>query len=494
MFRFSRYARLLAAASVAALAIAALPGHTPLASADEVYPRPASGTLTLVGRGYGHGRGMSQYGAMSAALRGQTWQQIINFYYPNTTRISGFTGTIRVGVQSKTGMTARVAMETGLTATSADGKVKTELPAKVGDVAVWSWQVALPNDTTNTTGVALRARLANGVSVQVFPTTSPSWTFSTPDATLTAMTSSGSKVATYLGTFRGVRAGSSVQPVVVTSLENYTRQVVPYENFGSWPVTAQAAQSVAARSYGAWYLTHPLSSRYDICDTTTCQVFGGLGAETANTKAGVAASAGVVIAIAGKPIRAEFGSSNGGWTVASNVVYQIAQADPWEGKLAPSAYTWSASVSAATIQAKWPTIGTFTRLVVTSRDGHGWWGGRVLGVRIEGTAGSVTRTGDQLRATLGLRSNYLTVADSPAALFRDVSGDGRPDFLSRSSTGRLLSTRSTSATTFSAPVTLGTSWGAYKYVFSGGLFGSDRYADVLSVDSTGTLRYHASYG
>lgn len=38
--------------------------------------------IFVEGRGYGHGVGMSQYGAQSMALRGHTAEQILDFYYP----------------------------------------------------------------------------------------------------------------------------------------------------------------------------------------------------------------------------------------------------------------------------------------------------------------------------------------------------------------------------------------------------------------------------
>ena len=56
------------------------------ASVVETYTRPAGTSFSLSGRGYGHGRGMSQYGAYGAALSGLTRDEILAFYYPNTTR------------------------------------------------------------------------------------------------------------------------------------------------------------------------------------------------------------------------------------------------------------------------------------------------------------------------------------------------------------------------------------------------------------------------
>ena len=62
---------------------------------SETYTVPASGKLALTGHGFGHGHGMSQYGAQGAALKGLTYQQILAFYYPGTT-LGTATGSIRV--------------------------------------------------------------------------------------------------------------------------------------------------------------------------------------------------------------------------------------------------------------------------------------------------------------------------------------------------------------------------------------------------------------
>jgi stage II sporulation protein D len=39
----------------------------------------------VIGRGFGHGVGMSQWGAHAMALRGMTHQQILGHYYRGTT-------------------------------------------------------------------------------------------------------------------------------------------------------------------------------------------------------------------------------------------------------------------------------------------------------------------------------------------------------------------------------------------------------------------------
>jgi stage II sporulation protein D len=44
-------------------------------------PRPS---LLVIGRGFGHGVGMSQWGAHAMALRGMSYRQILGHYYRGT--------------------------------------------------------------------------------------------------------------------------------------------------------------------------------------------------------------------------------------------------------------------------------------------------------------------------------------------------------------------------------------------------------------------------
>ena len=51
---------------------------------SESFTVPATGSFTIAGHGFGHGHGMSQYGANGAARKGLTHRQILGFYYPGT--------------------------------------------------------------------------------------------------------------------------------------------------------------------------------------------------------------------------------------------------------------------------------------------------------------------------------------------------------------------------------------------------------------------------
>lgn len=126
-------------------------------------------------------------------------------------------------------------------------------------------------------------------------------------------------------------------------LEQYLYSVVGSEVPGSWPLETQKAQAVAARSYAVFSGTGFQIA--DVVDTTLSQTYNGIGAENANSVAGVNATAGEVLTYEGKVIDAVFSSNAGGVTAdnateiwGSSTPYlasaaQSPDAGPQEGKL-----------------------------------------------------------------------------------------------------------------------------------------------------------------
>ena len=57
---------------------------------------PAQAVLVLDGHGWGHGLGMSQWGAYGYAKHGWSYARILAHYYPGTTLGPATTGTVRV--------------------------------------------------------------------------------------------------------------------------------------------------------------------------------------------------------------------------------------------------------------------------------------------------------------------------------------------------------------------------------------------------------------
>lgn len=197
--------------------------------------------------------------------------------------------------------------------------------------------------------------------------------------------------------------------VNVLPLRSYLFGVVPLESPSSWHRASLQAQAVAARTYGLYHRRNArLAGRgYDLCDTTACQVYGGVAAEQQSTNAAVWASRGVIRVWRGQPILAEFSSSNGGQTAGSSVSYQTARPDPFDNDVNPYA-RWAVTIDGARVAAIW-NLGRFTDAHVVGRTGGGRWGGRAARVRLVGSQRTTTISGDDLRLALGLRSTYVRV-------------------------------------------------------------------------------------
>ena len=90
------------------------------------------------------------------------------------------------------------------------------------------------------------------------------------------------------------------------------------------------------------------------------------------------------------------------------MVYQQARRDPYDGWSGNPVHDWSVTVGDGAFESRWPALGNLRRITVLRRDGNGDWGGRALSVRLVGSRGTVTVSGDTLRSTLGLRSSWVT--------------------------------------------------------------------------------------
>ena len=151
-------------------------------------------------------------------------------------------------------------------------------------------------------------------------------------------------------------------------------------------------------------------SGYDICDTTACQVYGGMGRETSNGNAAVRATAGTIVTYRGKVALTQFASSNGGYSARGDYPYLAAHRDPYDGVIKSQA--WTRVISATSISRAWPSVGTVKQLQITSRDGAGAWGGRVKTIKIIGTSRTATVSGTTFQHMFGMRSSLYMVAGS----------------------------------------------------------------------------------
>ncbi|MHB2022612.1 MAG: SpoIID/LytB domain-containing protein [Mycobacteriales bacterium] len=367
---------------------------------DEVYPVPASGTYTLDGHGYGHGIGLSQWGAFYGAdTQGATAAQILAHYYPGTNLASdGSPRPIRVRIDEAAPNQLVVPAQSGLTAT--DTATGQTIPFCSAPAQITAWGVNIISSAQELwsyySGAFHRCASVTGPIV-----------FSTGGDVIETLP--GGVNRTFAGTVEAVTTGSASLAVVNTvDLEDYVEGVVPNESPSSWPAAALQAQAIAARSYALYHYNSSLP--WDICDNTYCQVYGGVSSEQSTTNAATVATTGQVLDYNGAPILAMYSASNGGYSVSGGMPYLPAQPDPWD--VDSPEHSWTVQVAAARIAALYPQVATLQDVTVTSRDGNGQWQGRVLQVRLDGTGGSVTVAGATLSGQLGLDSNWWTVDPS----------------------------------------------------------------------------------
>lgn len=440
---------LLATASLAvgALAVDATTAG-PTASAA------TSSTVTVTGHGWGHGRGLGQYGSLGYATDDHwTYQQILDHYYGGTTAGTQTNDVIGVQLVAWTGKTVAV--------TSAN-------PFRVGNFgAPGAYPMvgggSLAEISRGTDGLWYMQTWEGGCNRTAGPygpyeigdpTIQPSAPGDTAGSLLTLC--GATEQRSYRGTMRTVptTSGTSTITNLVNDLpmETYLRGVVPRESPASWgsagaidPGTgkpwgfhALAAQAVAARSYAFGENRSP--GNWKTCDTTSCQVYGGAflngtAIEDSRTDSAIAMTAGVVRRMPnGNIARTEFSSSTGGWTAGGTFP---AVEDAGDDVASNPNHNWQTSISTAAVEAAYPSIGSLVRFDVTKRSGLGADGGRVAEMNIVGTSGTVTVTGNQFRSALGLKADWFTPQNpqdpnAPAAKvtvwsLRNVPSTGAPD-------------------------------------------------------------------
>jgi peptidoglycan hydrolase-like protein with peptidoglycan-binding domain len=399
------------------------------------------GGVVINGRGFGHGRGLSQYGAYGwATQRGWGWEQIVDFYY------GGATGNARGLLEAPNQemsvvLSAMDAKRVGIFArqtavVSDDGTLRLLEDPDQG--RRWSAMVAREKpgaqrvylvwgSTTRTCpaegselggGWTLVGEFAEGAS---FATNAGGDPAAAPLATvgLCEPRAGGHNVRYYRGVVRATNNSRNENRTInVVRMDDYLRGVVPRESPASWGdaaggagMHALRAQAVAARSYATTENRYAGLAR--TCDSQDCQVYGGAALRTSlngapsvlehpNTDRAVAETSGVVIRAAGGagPVqRTEFSSSNGGRTAGGTFP---AQADEGDLVANPPLTVWTRVLSAAAVAAKYPAIGALAS-VTTAHDGQGGdFGGYTTQVTISGTTGSVTMSGWDFRGAFDL--------------------------------------------------------------------------------------------
>jgi len=405
----------LCAATALAMA-AGLGMSAPAVAAEEpeVHAVPDDGVFRMTGSGWGHGRGMSQWGAYQAAVEGVAHADILRFYYPGTVLAELPTAPVRVLLATDTGRDLIVRSVPGLA-------------VRFGDAE----QVALPTTVSRCTKPITRWRVrarGSSLSLDAYCRT---WrkVQRVPDGRLTFVgpegivaTQNGQVRRAYRGTVTGTMTGRrSVRVVNTVPMEQYLRPVVAAEVSPSWPTQSLLAQAVAARSYAAHEALGRAKAAFDLYDGVRSQAYPGAieydrrwrairTREHARTDAAIEATAGVHVTVDGRPALTQFSSSNGGATASSPLAHMRVAVDDWDARSTRNPrLSWTDTISAAALGARYPSAGRIQAIEVLAREGAGAWGGRITSLRIVGSEKSYTVTGDSaIRSVLGVYSSFLT--------------------------------------------------------------------------------------
>ena len=355
-------------------------------------PAAASADLRVDGRGFGHGIGLSQYGAYGYALReNRDFRWILGHYYQGTDLSRTRGRSVRVLLRQGSSQTV-----CGATRVRAANGRRVRLST--------SRRYSLSRSSGNrlklydASARRTRARLAAPVSVTGGST-----------VCLRGTAENGLRDGKYRGTMVIDREGSRVRAINRVNLEHYLYGVVPAEMPTSWPIEAVKAQAVAARTYA---LKRLLPGRdYNLFADTRSQVYRGLAAETDRGIQAVKATRRLAVTYRGDLADTFFFSTSGGRTAGNEEIWNSAPVpylrsveDPHDN-LSP-VHTWTETFSRSDAERRLGGLvrGTLESVVVSERTASG----RAKTVEIRGSDGTRSATGPEVRTRLGLRSSWFT--------------------------------------------------------------------------------------
>ena len=392
----SRSRAVIGAVAVMALALTLLQGAPAHANRTDV---PPGSTVQINGKGFGHGKGMSQHGAQGAAQQGLSYRDIIEFYYPGT-QWGTVKTRLRVKITAATRNVVVVMNRSHLRVRDVRNGVVHMLP----DNGAKRWRLRV--NANNRTVVQWTKPGVGWKRWKAFPGVAQ---FAAGGRPMTLVVMPGKKVD-YRGVIRLARNGEGPRQrdtVNIIAIENYLRGVVPLEMPASWHPQAVRSQAVAARTYATFEQARPLAGHYQICDTTRCQVYGGASAEHPLSDAAIKATANQIVTHGGEAAFTQFSASNGNWAVAGSMPYQVAKHDPYDNWSGNTVNSWQVTLPPSRFESVWPQLGRLQAIRVNSRDGNGLWNGRVQRLTLIGSNRNVNLTGDELRSALGLRSTWI---------------------------------------------------------------------------------------
>lgn len=352
-------------------------------------PAGAESQWQINGGGFGHGVGMSQYGACGMAAGGSSYSQILSHYYEGASVSS---------VAEANDL--RVLLRTSSTFTLV-----------TGGTTVFNGTWTLPaNSRVVATNVGGQVRLSGAISATV------NAVFADMGGTPLRVSPPGNRFNR--GTLVVTPSASQLRATIVGLTTNeFLRGLgeVP----SSWPAEALKAQAIAGRTIAQTKATRAgrWDSSYDL-NTQLDGVYIGHdkehGAQGSSWTAAVDATNGKALTDGGALILAVYSSSSGGFTENSEKVwystlpYLRGVADPGDSGCNNPNYGWTKTLSGTAMGQKL-AMGPVTAITIGSGAGVS---GRLDKVDVSFTdSGGTTRTftGAQLRSKLGLRSTKFWI-------------------------------------------------------------------------------------
>jgi stage II sporulation protein D len=334
------------------------------------------------GHGFGHGVGVSQYGAYGYALHGKDDRFILAHYYQGSSigQIEG-TRIVRVLLDISPG-------DIGFSAAGSACGVALD-PTRTYEAHRDGAHVKLRSSAGKPLadcGTELRAAGRGKITI--------------------------AGVGTYRGVLEVVPTESnpgSLNVVNALPVEQYVKGVVPNESPPSWPAAELEAQAIESRSFA---LTAGVGGNgFDLYNDTRSQVYDGLSSETATTNAATEATRGQVVTYGGKIVETYFSACSGGYTESVQNVfggpaipYLTGVPDPYDYYC--PLHDWTLKFSGPEISAKLGGYleGKLKQVVITKRGVSP----RIVAAKLIGTGGTTTVSGEQLEVALGGYSTWMT--------------------------------------------------------------------------------------
>jgi SpoIID/LytB domain protein len=379
----------------------------------------------IVGSGWGHGVGLSQYGALGQALEGRSWQDILSHFYPGT-NLGDSPGDKQIVVglsQDKTAVFVR------LDKFSDDAQLEMSIDgnpvATIGSGTVIRIEA---NGTSVVTSGGDDGRAeARGSGKKIsFRINAGSGLINTNSGTpetnaLSALSSPGHRYK--YGTLNVVYGGDNDGRVdLYTSISMRLADEYPLgiaEMSSSWPKAALVAQVVASRSYGLGKANSGLRGNCGchIYNNATDQVYVGYSKESDAWRDAVSSAVNgagqpAVLTFGGKAITAYFASSTGGRTMSTldawggNVAWSQSVDDNWSLNARNPNARWGVRMSQSAMAAALG-LSNVQSIDVVERYNSG--AAKTL-VAKDSSGGSVTLSGRTFQARMKLKSTYVVGA------------------------------------------------------------------------------------